>query len=340
MRILLTSVGRRSYLVKYFKEALERGDEVHVANSSAISPAFQCADATVVTPLIYDEKYIPFLKKYCVEKKINAIISLFDVDLFKLAKHKSEFEEIGVTVIVSNPDVIEICNDKWKTSMFLQENGFAIPKTYIDKENAVSHIKSGALTFPLIMKPRWGMGSISVFTAENENELNVFYDKINREIQKSYLKYESEMTLGANVLIQEKIYGQEYGLDIINDLNGEFQNCIIKKKIAMRAGETDCAETVEDEQIYRIGNRLSRILQHIGNLDADIFVKDGVIYVLEMNARFGGGYPFSHVAGANVPRAIIGWLRSENIQKEWLCAKNGILAHKDIQLVCIGKENM
>lgn len=40
MNILFTSVGRRTYLVEYFKEALNGCDEVHVANSDENSPSF------------------------------------------------------------------------------------------------------------------------------------------------------------------------------------------------------------------------------------------------------------------------------------------------------------
>ena len=125
LNILLTSVGRRSYLVKYFKEALNGLGMVHVANSSEMSPAFQIADKYVVTPLIYDEGYIPFLMEYCEENKIHAIISLFDVDLLVLAKNKEEFLEKGVTVIVSDYSAVKVCNDKWRTYCFLEENAIA-----------------------------------------------------------------------------------------------------------------------------------------------------------------------------------------------------------------------
>jgi carbamoyl-phosphate synthase large subunit len=64
MNILLTSVGRRSYLVKYFKEALGKDGEVHVSNSIAITPSFIYADKSVVTPLIYENGYIPFLLNF------------------------------------------------------------------------------------------------------------------------------------------------------------------------------------------------------------------------------------------------------------------------------------
>lgn len=333
MNILFTSVGRRSYLVKYFKEALNGSGKIHVANSSEISPAFQVADASVVTPLIYDGKYITFLKEYCKECQIDAIISLFDIDLPVLAEHKKEFEDMGVKVVVSDKSVVDICNDKWKTYRFLRDNGFNTPKSYLDIEQVLSDVEKGQLNYPVILKPRWGMGSLSVMQADNETELKVFYAKIYREIQNSYLKYESRESLENCILIQEKLKGQEYGLDIINNLAGEYQNTIIKRKNAMRSGETDCAETVYFDEAEVLGKTLSEKMKHISNLDVDVFMVENNLYVLEMNARFGGGYPFSHLAGVNLPAALIDWLQGEETDKNNLTYEVGILGQKDIQIV-------
>lgn len=333
MNILFTSVGRRSYLVRYFKEALNGEGKVHVANSSSISPAFKVADASVVTPLIYDDEYIPFLKKYCEENQISVIISLFDIDLPVLAEHKREFEDLGVQVVVSDKWVVDICNDKWKTYEFLIENGFKAPKTYLNMEEILKEISEGKLQYPVIVKPRWGMGSLSVVQADNETELRVFYEKVHREIQKSYLKYESKASLQNCVLMQEKLRGQEYGLDIINDLQGEYQTTVVKRKNAMRSGETDCAETVYWDEAETLGKSLSQKMKHVSNLDVDIFHVDDELYVLEMNARFGGGYPFSHLAGINLPAALIDWLKGEETAEVNLKYEAGVLGQKDIEMV-------
>lgn len=333
LNILLTSVGRRSYLVKYFKEALNGKGKVHVANSSKLSPAFQVADKAVVTPLIYDENYIPFLKQYCSENDISAIISLFDIDLPILAKHKNEFEKIGVRIIVSDYDVIEVCNDKWNTFKFLKEKGINVPLTYLSVENAIEDLHCGKVKYPLMVKPRWGMGSIAVFEAENEDELRIFYKKVKRDIEKTYLKYESKEDIDKSVLIQEKLSGQEYGLDVINDLEGNYKNTIVKMKYAMRSGETDCAVTVDMPELKVLGEKLSHVMHHIANLDTDVFVADKKCYVLEMNARFGGGYPFSHMAGVNLPLALVKWLENETINDEVLTEKINVMSQKDINLV-------
>lgn len=230
MNILLTSVGRRSYLVEYFKKSLSNKGNVYVANSSGITPAFKCADKSVVTPLIYEKNYIDFLKCFCKENNVNAIISLFDIDLPVLSKNKLLFEEIGVKVIVSDKKVVEICNDKWKTFEFLKKNGFEVPKSFLSVEDALEAIDRNELYYPVMVKPRWGMGSLSIYQADDEEELIVFYKKVQKSIQNSYLKYESEQCLQHSVIIQEKLKGKEYGLDVINDLEGKYKNTIIKDR--------------------------------------------------------------------------------------------------------------
>lgn len=331
--ILLTSVGRRSYLVNYFKDALKGEGKVHVCNSIANTPAFKNADYSIVSPQIYDERYISFLKDYCIQYNIKAIISLFDIDLPILAKNKKIFDEIGTKLVVSDERVINICNDKWNTYKFLIDNNFNAPKTYVNLEDALKDINKGELSYPVIIKPRWGMGSISVYEADNEEELKILYKKSKHNIMNTYLKFESNENLNKSVLIQEKLKGQEYGLDVINDLDGNYQNTIVKKKNAMRSGETDCAEVILNSNLKQLGNEISSVLKHIGNLDMDIFLSENKAYVLEMNARFGGGYPFSHLAGVDLPKAIINWINGEKCDKDLLIEKRNVIGHKDISIV-------
>lgn len=338
MNILLTSAGRRGYLVEFFKHALDGNGLVHAGNSSALSPAFYYADRHVVTPFIYDDNYIPFLKKYCLANDIRVIISLFDVDLMVLAEHKEEFVEIGVTVIVSEPEVVAVCNDKWKTYEFCTKNGFNVPQTYKSLEDAKIAIKEGVLSYPVMVKPRWGMGSIAVFRADNEQELEVFAIKVKREISESYLKYESETDSEACVLFQERLNGQEYGLDVIHDLEGIHRLTVVRKKLAMRSGETDCATVVKLPLIEEIGTRMGTALGHIGNLDMDVFATDNALYVLELNARFGGGYPFSHFAGVNLPKAIIKWISQEESIGELVIREYNKVVQKDIRLIDLSGE--
>lgn len=329
MNILLTSVGRRAYMVKYFKDALGREGKVYVSNSEPTSVAFKYADGSTISPLIYDERYIPFLLEYCQEKNIKILIPLFDIDLLVLAQNKTNFENIGTQVIVSPTNIIEICNDKWKTYQFLLKCRICTPKTYLRKEEVLNKIATKEMCYPIIIKPRFGCGSISVSIAYDEEDLNYLTKKTIRNIADSYLKYESAVTKD-QVIYQECLRGEEYGADVINDLNGQLRNVIVRKKIAMRAGETDIACIVNEPEVTNMLKRLGKLTKHIANMDCDIFVVNGKPYVLELNARFGGGYPFSHMGGCNLPKAIVNWVRGEFVDDQMLSAKTGLTGYKEI----------
>lgn len=329
MNILLTSVGRRSYLVRYFKEALQGSGKVHVANCVQ-TIATNNADAFFLSPLIYDEKYIPALLNYCLENDINIVMSVFDVDLLILAKNRALFKKHGIRILLADENAVEMCNDKWKAFLFFQQLGLHTPKTFITIENSLAAIDRGVLAFPLMIKPRWGMASIGIYTADTEEELRVLCEKCKKDIMRSHLKYESLMTPDESILFQEKLEGQEYGLDIINDLAGNYVKTFVKKKIEMRAGETDLGETVSASPFEELAKSLSHTLRHEVILSVDCFMcKDG-IYITEMNCRISGHYPLSHLAGVNLPKQIIRWANGEGTDETLLQFKEGLFITKEL----------
>ena len=314
MNILLTSVGRRAYIIDYLRDVYKRlglVGNIIATNSDMNTTATSVADKAFESPIIYDEKYIPFLLNICKSEKIDILISLFDIDLMILAKNKSRFEEMGVKVIVSNENIINICNDKFEMLKYLKKINMPVPKTYIDLAEALKGADFDKNSY--ILKPRWGMGSLSIFEAENKKELEVLYEKAKRSIQKSYLRFESGADIDRAILIQEKIKGDEYGLDIFNDFKGENLTVTVKRKLAMRSGETDIAKVIENRELEDIGKKIAESLKHIGNLDMDILFDGRKAYIIDMNARFGGGYPFTHSAGVNELEALIRLCKNEKV---------------------------
>lgn len=339
MNILLTSAGRRTYLVEMFKESLGKQGKVFASNLN-ITPTLLHAHEYVLTPPIYDDQYIDFLLEYCHKKNIKAIIPLFDVDLSILSKNKERFKTNGIDVIVSDYNFVKVCNDKWQTYNFFQKNNIPTVKTYIYLNELIEDIKHKKMAFPIIIKPRFGMGSIGVYVAYNMQELKTLTEVCLRCIKNTYLKFESVIEIDKAIIYQEYIQdSQEYGIDIINNLKGDFVNAICKQKIAMRAGETDIAETVDNKMLKQYAQKIASAGKHIANLDCDVLMKGDKAYFIELNCRFGGGYPFSHAAGVNLPLAIIKWLQNKDGAE---CVKNveiGVRTYKEISLYTIGDKN-
>lgn len=317
MNILFTCAGRRTYLLKYFKENMADGDLIVATDMQLSAPALQAADIKIQVPAVYDPKYVDITLDICKEYKINALISLNDLELPILSQNKTKFESIGVKLLVSDPSVIDICFDKYKTAQWIESIGLKSPKTYVSLTEAKNAITKGEINYPLFMKPRWGSGSIGLETVNDEEELYIYYSLLLKKIKRTIL---ATASVGDDyILIQEKLTGNEYGLDVMNDIDGNHIEVSVKQKLAMRAGETDKAVTLNNPEIEEIGHKVGQNLKHICNLDMDIMQRENGDYcVLELNPRFGGGFPFSYEAGVNLPKAIIQWLNNESVNKSIL----------------------
>ncbi len=341
INILFTCAGRRNYLINYFKEALNGEGKVIAVDEQMLAPAMIDADLAIILPSIYDNNYISELLKVVKNNSVTAIISLNDLELPILSKNKDVFEQNGAKVIVSSSDVISICFDKWKTYNFIKDLNLNTPKTYIKLEKAIEDLEKGALTFPLVLKPRWGSGSIGVDFPESIKELKLSYKLQKIKLKKTILEKASEKDQKYNILIQEKLDGKEYGMDIVNDFNGNYFGSFAKKKLAMRCGETDKAISIIDERFETLGKKIGQNLKHIGTVDSDVFVVNDKLYLLEINPRFGGGYPFSHEAGINLVAIYIEWLKgadNENLTKHNNYKENMVFSKCD-RLIEIPNKN-
>ena len=332
MNILFTCAGRRTYLLKYFKENMTEDDKVFATDMQLSAPALQAADVKLQVPAVYADNYIDITLDICKTHHIDALISLNDLELPILADNKSKFEAIGTKVIVSDPQVIDIAFDKYKTAQWVESLGLNAPKTYVRLADAKSALAKGEIAFPLFLKPRWGSGSIGLETVEDMEELDIVYGLLFRKIKKTIL---ATASVGDEyILIQEKLTGKEFGLDIMNDLSGCNVAVSVKQKLAMRAGETDKAITMDLPEVREIGRKIGESLKHVGNLDMDVMQRaNGDYCILELNPRFGGGYPFSYEAGVNMPKAIIEWVKGNAVDPSILVPTYGKMFAKNDYLM-------
>ena len=332
MNILFTCAGRRTYLLKYFKENLLEGDKIVATDMQLSAPALQVADVKIQVPAVYDPEYVNITLRICEEQKIDALFSLNDLELPILAENKARFEAIGVKVVVSDPKVIDIAFDKYKTAQWVESLGLTAPKTYVRLEDCMKALAAGEIDFPLFMKPRWGSGSIGLESIADMEELDIYYGLLMKKIKKTIL---ATASVGDEyIMIQEKLTGSEFGLDIMNDLDGKNIGVSVKQKLAMRAGETDKAVTVDLPEVCEMGRKIGKALGHIGNLDVDIMQRaDGAYCVLELNPRFGGGFPFSYEAGVNFPKALIQMIKGESFDTQMLVPEYGRMFSKNDYLM-------
>ncbi len=280
MKLLFTNAGRRTYMIEFARKIIK--SKIFVSDAQRIIPSFYLDGIKkYLTPKVKEnkKKYLDNIISIVKKFKIKKIIPLSDHDLVVLAENKLKFKKLGCDAIISEPKFVKMCINKKKMYNFCKKNKINIPYSYFSKRKKM-------ITFPILKKKIFGSGSSEMQEIKNKNELDKF----------NFKKY----------FLQNKINGTEYGLDIFNDPKNNVSRTCIKKKILMRAGETDRSLVLNDKKIKNFSEKLIKIFNHFGNVDCDIIKdKNGKLFLIDINPRFGGGYPATHLSGMNFLKYLL-----------------------------------
>lgn len=288
MNILILSCGTRNKLVCYFREKGNGFDRVIGTDCSAYAPALYETDKHYLVPLMTSPDYLDTIIKICEEEKIDAVLPLQEDELFLIASHKALFTEKGIFPIVSSPETVELCRDKYAFYNHMVTHNLPVLPT-CDSLAAFHRCREkGLMDFPVFVKPIRGCGSMGIQKVEQP------------ELLETLCKHSSE-----DLLIQSYAEGEEYGIDFYVDmLSHKPVSIFVKMKLRMRAGETEKSVSVKDEALFDLVRKTAETLSLSGPVDMDVFCIDGQYYISEINPRFGGGYPHAYCCGVNFPKLI------------------------------------
>lgn len=291
MNILILSAGTRNKIVQYFRKNVGENGKVIATDMSQIAPAIYDADKYYIVPRMTAPGYIDVILDICRKEKIDGVLSLIDPELSLLAKNKERFAQIGTTVIGSDYDVCEMSLDKIQMYNFCKENGFKAAKSWNNIEEFKEALNKSEIDFPVFVKPQCGSASIAI---------SKVYDIETLELLFNHMKEDEQL------MIQEFLNGQEIGADVYIDMiSGEVVSIFTKKKIVMRAGETDKSVSFKDEKLFDLIKKFVEKAGYRGQIDIDIFDINGEYYISEVNPRFGGGYPHAYECGVNHMKLIL-----------------------------------
>ncbi len=291
--ILITSAGRRVSLVRDFQKEirkLDNNNKVYTVDlDPALASACQVSDGYKHVKPVTDPGYIPQLLEICKTWHIKIIIPTIDTELLALAKNKGLFLKGGIIPIISNEDFVKTCRDKRLINQFFQKHHIDTPQK-IDKNDP---------GFPLFIKPYDGSRSQDTFLIEKESELRDYHFQNDKLMFMEYISHKNH---------------DEYTVDAYYNKKGNLKCAVPRKRIVVRDGEVSKGVTHKNEIVDCVKDKLSYIEGAVGCLTMQFFFnrKTKRIIGIEINPRFGGGYPLSYLAGANYPK----WLIQEYICNE------------------------
>jgi len=286
--ILFTCIGRRVSLLNSFRRAarqLKINTSLLGTDTTALSSALQLCDKGFLVKPITHAGYIKQLLKIVKTNRVKLLVPTVDLDLKLLAQNKPKFAAMGCRVLVSTPEVVDICQDKRKTYNFLINNGFDTPVT-MSVRVALSKKK---LNWPCFLKPWDGYASRGNAAVNNRKELLFFAKRI------------------PNCIVQEFIKGTEHTCDVYVNFSLKVRCVVPRKRIEVRAGEVSKSQAVKHPAIMsKAAGLVEKLGAGPGVITLQLFLTgDGKVKFIEINPRFGGGVPLSIKAGANFPKWIL-----------------------------------
>lgn len=251
-----------------------------------MSSACQDNKNCIELPHVNDPDYAEQLEKYCLNAGVRLVIPTIDTELPVLAKLKANFATFGCTIAVSDLPLIEHCADKRLTGVLFESLGFKMPR----------RMEIHALSYPLIIKPYDGSLSAGISVLRNPNELTQSHLDNPRNMFCQYLEHTDH---------------DEFTCDAYFDRLNHIRAVVPRLRVEVRGGEVSKGQTVHNEIVPFLMQRLTHLPGAIGCLTIQIMRhrRTGELYLIEVNARFGGGYPLTAHAGANFHQ----WLMEEYI---------------------------
>jgi carbamoyl-phosphate synthase large subunit len=285
VNVLISSAGRRVVLARLFRDALallEVRGTVIAADASPLSATYTEASERFLVPRCTAPEFVPTLLDECRARKIDLIIPTIDTELPILASARGHFNAHGITVAVSGPETVAIGQDKALTHRWLVTSGLP----HVTQWPSADAPDDPSL-YPLIAKPRCGSSSVGVQRVANPAELAPLRS----------LDY----------VVEELAPGREHTIDIYIDRHGQLVTAVPRRRLETRGGEVSKGLTVANRDLITLAERVAAALPDAyGALNFQCFVgEDGQLAIIELNARFGGGFPLSDAAGAHIPRWMI-----------------------------------
>lgn len=262
--------------------AMNMKGSIQATDTDKSSPSLRFCDKFHLVPLSGSKNYIPTILNICKKEKIDLVIPTIDEELTLFGKHKTDFKRAGAIALISEENVGAICNDKYLTARFFDENDFPFAQTQLP-----AHIDFDSIKYPLFIKPRTGRGGVDAFPVRDKAELKFFINYVSDSVIQTFLE------------------GKEYTVDVLAGLDGRILSVVPRERIVIRSGVCDRGKTVKNIELIELCKTICEKLGVVGPVNLQCKIDDGKITFFEINPRFSGAIQLTVASGADFFQLII-----------------------------------
>jgi len=284
INVLITAASRRVPLVRAFRDAVGKFGKGRVITTdiNPLSPALYFGHRHHIVPLTTNHYYIPIIESICDAEDVSLVIPTIDDELPIFGNARKRFESVGIRVAISSEETGLICNDKYETYQFCLRNDIPVPVTTL-----AADVYTRKFKYPVIVKPRYGRGSVNVFTVHDEEHLRLFANYV------------------PDALIQEYVEGTEFTVDVLCNFSGKVISVVPRERLVIRAGVSDKGITRKNKEVMDFAMDVALRLQLVGAANIQCKWDGRNVTLIEVNPRFSGGIPLTLASGADFPSWLL-----------------------------------
>jgi carbamoyl-phosphate synthase large subunit len=285
-------------------------------NPETVSTDYDTSDRLYFEPLTLEE----VLNICDIEKPDGVIVQFGGQTPLTLA---IPLQQAGVPIIGTNPENIDLAEDRKRFGKLLDDLQIPAPAngsaTKVDEACEVAR----SIGYPVLVRPSYVLGGRAMVIAYDE-------DTVRRYMQEAVIFSQDRPVLIDRFLED----ATEVDVDAIADNTGAVLIAGIMEHIeeaGVHSGDSSCvlpATSLAPETLATIRSyteRLARALNVIGLMNVQYAVKDGTVYVLEVNPRASRTVPYvSKATGVALPRIAVGVMLGKKISD--LTGATGVLS--------------
>ena len=256
-------------------------------NPETVSTDFDISDRLYFEPLC-EEDVMNIIK---TENPIGVVVAFGGQTSIKLTKM---LNDNGINIIGTSADSIDMAEDRERFDELLIKLNINKAKAHTVMTLEEALIAANDLTYPVLLRPSYVIGGQNMTIARSDDDVS--------EYMKIILKNEIDNP----VLIDKYIEGMEIEVDSIYDGTDLLLPGIMEhiERTGIHSGDSIAVYPAKDltteieETIVNTTKMLCEGLNAIGIVNVQYIVKDGEIYVIEVNPRASRTVPYlSKVTG-------------------------------------------
>ncbi|SEB41420.1 carbamoyl-phosphate synthase large subunit [Nitratireductor aquibiodomus] len=276
-------------------------------NPETVSTDYDTSDRLYFEPLT-PEDVLEILRAEQAAGTLHGVIVQFGGQTpLKLA---DALEKAGIPILGTAPDMIDLAEDRDRFQKLLIKLGLKQPKNGIAYSVEQARVVASELGFPLVVRPSYVLGGRAMQIIHNETMLQTYLldtvpGLVPEEIRQ---KYPADKTGQINTLLSKNpllfdtylTEAVEVDVDCLSDGGQTYVSGIMEhiEEAGIHSGDSACSLPVHslDEglvaELEQQTAALARALKVGGLMNVQYAVKNGEIYVLEVNPRASRTVPF------------------------------------------------